>query len=75
MTHKIDFQAFFKKNLLCEFLFVQFLSTGSSFLHIMITHYVDFCKNELRFMPVTIFHLYPITIVDENNDKTTFFHL
>lgn len=33
----------------------------------------DFCKNEIRFMPVTIFHLFPITIVDENNNKTTFF--
>ena len=32
----------------------------------------DFCKNELRFLPVTIFHLYPITIVDENK-KNIFF--
>ena len=36
---------------------MQFLCTGSSFLHIMRTYNVCFCKNELRFMPLTIFHL------------------
>ena len=48
--------------LLCDNKFVQFLSTGSSFLHIMIKHNVDFCKNELRFMPLTFFHLNPILL-------------
>ena len=58
----------------CLDLFVQFLSTVSSFLHIM-TADNDFCKNELRFMSVTIFHLFPITIVDEIITKQHFFHL
>ena len=37
---------------------------------------VDFCKNELRFMPLTIFHLCPFvsyTIADDENDKKTIF--
>ena len=29
----------------------------------MITHYVDLSKNELRFMPLTIFHLNPIILL------------
>ena len=36
---------------------MQFVSTVSSFLHIMIRHTVDFCKNEPRFIPLIIFHL------------------
>ena len=36
---------------------VQFLSTVSSFLYIMIRHKIDFCNNEPRFMPLIICHL------------------
>ena len=57
-------------NLLCDNKFVQFLSTGSSILHIMITQVDFFCKSELRFMSQTIVHLNPIyTIADYGNDK------
>ena len=65
--HKVDFQA-------SIFLFycVNFYLYNSYLLG-QVFFISDFCKNELRFMPVTIFHLYPITIVDEN--KKTFFHL
>ena len=42
---------------------MQFVSTVSSFLHIMIRHNVDFCENEPRFMPLIIFHL---IMIDEN---------
>ena len=54
--------------------FVQFLYTGSRFLKIMIAHNVDFCKNELRVIPLTIFHLHSTfyTIDDDENDKTIF---
>ena len=36
---------------------VQFVSTVSRFLHIMISHNIEFCKNEPRYTPLTIFHL------------------
>ena len=45
---------------------MQFVSIVSSFLHIMITHDVEFCKNEPRFMPSIIFELYSIT--DDENE-------
>ena len=32
-------------------------------LHIMITHNVDFCRNELSFRPITIFHLNPLPLL------------
>ena len=48
--------------------FVKLLSTGTSFLlSIMTTQNVDFRKNELRFMPLTIctclFYLNPILLL------------
>ena len=49
--------------LLCDNKFVQFLSTGSNFLQIMIAHNVDFCKNKLRFMHLTISHLNPLLLL------------
>ena len=62
--------------LLCDNNFLQYLCTGSSFLHIMITHNVGFCKNELRFMPLTIFHLNPILLLMMKMTRKNFlFHL
>ena len=48
--------------------FVKLLSTGTSFLlNIMTTQNIDFLKNELPFMPLTIctclFHLNPILLL------------
>ena len=53
--------------ILCDKKLVQFLYTGSSFLLIMITYTVEFCKNERSFMLLTIFHA-----DDENDNKTLF---
>ena len=62
---------------MCDEKIVQFVSTMSSFLHITILRYnVDFCENDPRFMPLTIFHLncflfemYSIT--DDENELET----
>ena len=43
---------------------MQFLSTGPCFFHVMKTHNVDLYKNELHFMPPTIFHLIKQRIID-----------
>ena len=54
---------------------MQFVSTVSSFLHIMIRHNVDFCKNEPRFMPLIIFHLICILLLMMKMNKKQFlFH-
>ena len=54
---------------------MQFVSTVSSFLHIMIRHNVDFCKNEPRFMPLIIFHLNCILLLMMKMNKKQFlFH-
>ena len=54
---------------------MQFVSTVSSFLHIMIKHIVDFCKNEPRFMPQIIFHLNCIVLLMMKINKKQFiFH-
>ena len=42
---------------------VKRLSTESSFLHIMVTHNVEYCKSKLRFIPLTIFHLNDILLL------------
>ena len=49
--------------LLCDNKFVQILCTGSGFLHFMITHNINFCKNELRVMPLTLFLLNPVLLL------------
>ena len=74
MKHKVNFflAYFMFLNLLCEKC-VQFLSTGSSFVHIMITRYVDFCKNELRFLPLTIFQLNSILLLMMKITRKQFF--
>ena len=75
--HKVNFYAYFTfLILLCHYnFFFAILSTGSSFLPIMITHNVDFCKNKLRFMP-NYFPFESNTIVaDENEAKQFLFHL
>ena len=52
-----------------------YFSTVSSFLHIMIRHNVDFCKNESRFMPLIIFHLNCILLlIMKMNKKPFLFH-
>ena len=54
---------------------MQFVSTVSSFLHIMIRHNVDFCKNEPRFMPLKTFHLNCILLLMMKMNKKQFlFH-
>ena len=54
---------------------MQCISTVSSFLHIMIRHNVDFCKNEPRFMPLIIFHLNCIILLMMKMNKKQFlFH-
>ena len=54
---------------------MQFVSTVSNFLHIMIRHNVDFCKNEPRFMPLIIFHLNCILLLMMKMNKKQFlFH-
>ena len=54
---------------------MQFVYTVSSFLHIMIRHNVDFCKNEPRFMPLIIFHLNCILLLMMKMNKKQFlFH-
>ena len=45
--------------LLCGNKFVLFFSSWSSFLHIMRTHN-EFCKTEVRFMLLIIFHYNPV---------------
>ena len=62
--------------LLCDDKFEQFICTGSSFLHIMITHYVEFCKNVLRVMPLTIFHSnHKLLLIMKITRKLFLFHL
>ena len=61
--------------LMCDNKFVQFLSTGSSFPHIMITHNVDFCQNELSFMPLTIPHLNPVLLLMIKMRRTNFYFI
>ena len=51
---------------------MQFIYTVSSFLHIMIRHNVDFCKNEPRFMPVINFHLNCILLLMMKMNKKQF---
>ena len=51
---------------------MKFVSTVSSFLHIMIRNNVDFCKNEPRFMPVIIFHLNCILLLIMKMNKKQF---
>ena len=67
--HTLNFSVWYKKPIIklldCDDYFltsqpkdtkiVQFVSTESSFLHIMIRHNVEFCKDEQRYMPLTIF--------------------
>ena len=54
---------------------MQFFSTVSSFLHNMIRHYVDFCKNEPRFMPLISFHVNCILLLMMKMNKKQFlFH-
>ena len=54
---------------------MQFVSTVSSFLRIMIRHNVDFCKNQPRFMPLIIFHLNCILLlIMKMNKKQFLFH-
>ena len=54
---------------------MQFVSTVSSFVHIMIRHNVDFCKNEPRFMLLIIFHLNCILLLMMKMNKKQFlFH-
>ena len=52
---------------------MQFVYTVSSFLHIMIRHNVDFCKNEPRFMPFIIFSFELYSITDDENELETIF--
>ena len=56
---------------------MQFLSDGSSFLYILIKYYVDFLKNELRFMPLALQLLFEscATAEDENDTKQFLFLL
>ena len=57
---------------MCDNKFVQFLSNMSSFLRIMITNNVDFCMNDIRFMPLTI----PILLlITKMTRKQLLFHL
>ena len=51
---------------------MQFVSTESSFLHIMRRHNVDFCKNESRFMPLIIVHLNCILLLMMKMNKKQF---
>ena len=44
-------------------IFFKILFTVSSFLHVMKTKTVIFCKNELRFMPKTISFLNPMLLL------------
>ena len=54
---------------------MQFVYTVSSFLHIMIRHNVDFCKNEPLFIPLIIFHLNCILLLMMKMNKKQFlFH-
>ena len=57
--------------LMCEYKFVQFLSTGSSFLQIEITHNVDFCESEPRFT-LLIFVTFDSFTTETRNDKNFF---
>ena len=62
--HKVNFGSYLVFLIwLYDNKFDQFLSNGSCFLHTMIAYYVDYCKNELRFMPITILHLKPILLL------------
>ena len=54
---------------------MQFISTVSRFLHIMIRYNVDFCKNASRFMPLIILHLNCILLLMMKMNKKQFlFH-
>ena len=54
---------------------MQFFYTVSSFLHIVIRHNVDFCKNEPRFVPLIIVHLNCILLLMMKMNKKQFlFH-
>ena len=70
--HNVNFQTYctFLTLLCVEILY--FLSTVSSFLHIMIVQNVDFCKNKLRFMPLIIF--IRIVYITDDEDEHIFFH-
>lgn len=48
-------------------IFVQFLFTGLSSVHIMLRHNVYLWENELRCVPQPIFHLNLIFFVDYKN--------
>ena len=49
--------------------FVQFLCTGSSFLHIMITHNVDLCKKRAPLHASNHFSFESYTFADDENDS------
>ena len=51
---------------------MQFVLTVSSFLHIMIRHNVDFCKNETRFKPPIMFQLNCILLLMMKMKKKQF---
>ena len=53
---------------------MQFVSTVSSFLHFMIRHNVDFCKNEPRFMSIIIFYLNCFLLLMMKMNKKCFFN-
>ena len=60
---------------MCNNKIMRFVSTVSSFLHIMIIHNVDFCKNKTRFMPLIIFHFNCILLLMMKINKKQFlFH-
>ena len=52
---------------------MQFVSTVLTFLHIMIRHTVDFCKNEPHFMPLILFHSNCILLLMMKMNKKQFF--